>query len=335
MKTFKTIVVLLALIAFASLSVFASGIAEKMEKENNTAPIIETPAVSSLDKDDMISAFSYAYGYATTKGYLDQAVSISGAYWLKGIEDSFSLDDPLVPVEEMNDIVNQYIEEFYYAGLYEEVGEKKDLSTLAAPETLVDKFSYSYSLMNTIEYYYYNGLDILCDEFKEGAEEALWPSSNPAMTDDEVDRAINTYAEYLNEQYYAYMEELAVTNLAEAEAFLEDNKNTEGTVVLPSGNQMYFYTTNPEGESPLETDTVVVDYDLFLLDGQMYDSGTGVTFSLQSLIPGFTEAVTNMKTGEEALVYIHPAYGYGEYGTDSIAPNSLLIFRICLNSIVR
>ena len=131
------------------------------------------------------------------------------------------------------------------------------------------------------------------------------------------------------------MTELAKTNLEEAEAFLEGNKATEGVIILPSGNQMIIVSESEElGETPVSTDSVVVDYDLFLLDGNQYDSGTDVTFSLQSLIPGFVEAVTNMKVGQEAMIYIHPDYGYGETGSSSIAPNSLLIFRVNLKSIV-
>ena len=155
------------------------------------------------------------------------------------------------------------------------------------------------------------------------------------MTEEEITAAIDAYASYLDEEYEKYMTELAKTNLEEAEAFLEGNKATEGVIILPSGNQMIIVSESEElGETPVSTDSVVVDYDLFLLDGNQYDSGTDVTFSLQSLIPGFVEAVTNMKVGQEAMIYIHPDYGYGETGSSSIAPNSLLIFRVNLKSIV-
>ena len=40
-----------------------------------------------------------------------------------------------------------------------------------------------------------------------------------------------------------------------------------------------------------------------------------------------------MKVGQEAYVYIHPNYGYGESGSSTIEPNALLIFRINLKSI--
>ena len=61
--------------------------------------------------------------------------------------------------------------------------------------------------------------------------------------------------------------------------------------------------------------------------------GDNVTFDLQNLIPGFVEAVTNMKVGQECYVYIHPDYGYGEQNTGTIPPQSLLVFRIYLKGI--
>ena len=211
---------------------------------------------------------------------------------------------------------------------------KEDILLLPTPETLLDKFSYSYGVMNAIQLYYYNGLDITAPEFMEGAADALWENPEQLMTDEEMTAAIDAYAQYLDAAYEEYVAQLAKANLEEAEAFLEENKNTEGIVILPSGNQMIIISEEETlGATPVETDSVIVDYDLFLLDGNQYDAGTDVTFDLQSLIPGFVEAVTNMKVGQEAMVYIHPSFGYGETGTSSIEPNSLLIFRINLKSI--
>ena len=63
------------------------------------------------------------------------------------------------------------------------------------------------------------------------------------------------------------------------------------------------------------------------------DQGENVTFSLQSLIPGFTEAVKAMTVGDSIRAYIPPELGYGVNGTQTIEPNSLLIFDITLDSI--
>ena len=69
------------------------------------------------------------------------------------------------------------------------------------------------------------------------------------------------------------------------------------------------------------------------MDGTVMDQGDGVSFSLSSLIPGFTYAVEAMNVGDSVRAYIPPELGYGEMGTQTIEPNSLLIFDITLNSI--
>ncbi len=346
MKTVKTTAVLLMLVVFTVSSLFATGAKEIIEQENNqelVAEIVEETKedrihYGEVNKEDMYSSFSYAYGYVITKDLISQGISLNGAYWLRGIADVLEgSETPLIDTTEMSTIVDDYATNYYAAGLKDEPGDmltKDEILALAAPESLLDKFSYSYGVMYAIQLYYYNGLDITEPEFMEGAADALWENPNQIMTEDEMTAAINTYAEYLDKLYEEYVKELAASNLTAAEAFLEENKATEGIIILPSGNQMLIVSEAEElGATPTSTDSVVVDYDLFLLDGNQYDTGTDVTFNLQSLIPGFVEAVTNMKVGQEAYVYIHPNYGYGESGSSTIEPNALLIFRINLKSI--
>ena len=346
MKTVKTTAVLLMLVVFTVSSLFATGAKEIIEQENNQEIVTEVMEEIKEDrvhygivnKEDMYSSFSYAYGYAITKSLTSQGISLNGSYWLRGISDVLEGSaEPLVSTEDMSSVVDEYATNYYGAGLTAEPGlmlSKEDILLLPAPESLLDKFSYSYGVMYAIQLYYYNGLDITAPEFMEGAADALWENPDQLMTDEEMTAAIDAYAQYLDAAYEEYVAQLAKANLEEAEAFLEENKNTEGIVILPSGNQMIIISEEETlGATPVDTDSVVVDYDLFLLDGNQYDAGTDVTFDLQSLIPGFVEAVTNMKVGQEAMVYIHPSFGYGETGTSSIEPNSLLIFRINLKSI--
>ncbi|MGN1163278.1 MAG: FKBP-type peptidyl-prolyl cis-trans isomerase N-terminal domain-containing protein [Candidatus Ornithospirochaeta sp.] len=347
MNTLKRMVVLLALAALLSSVLFATGAKEIIEEgktvEEAVVTLVEEQTqervhYGTVDKEDMFSSFSYAYGYAITKTLTSQGISLNGAYWLRGIKDVLEFSEtPLVSTDAMSSVVDEYVNTFYAAGLTSDSGDMPSLDALAAltaPESLVDKFSYSYGAMYAIQLYYYNGLDITCGEFLEGAADAIWENENPQMTEEESEAAIEKYAAYLDEEYEKFLEELKKENLAAAEAFLESNKATEGVIILPSGNQMVITSEGEElGATPASTDSVVVDYDLFLLDGQQYDSGRDVTFSLSSLIPGFTEAVTNMRVGQEATVYIHPQYGYGESGTNTIEPNSLLVFRIALKAI--
>lgn len=148
-----------------------------------------------------------------------------------------------------------------------------------------------------------------------------------------VKNLIDAYVDKMAEDYMAWLEDLAAQNLSEAEAFLEDNASRPEVTVLPSGVQIEYTYDEEEGAVPSADDTVNVDYTLTLMDGTVMDQGDGVSFSLSSLIPGFTYAVEAMNVGDSVRAYIPPELGYGEMGTQTIEPNSLLIFDITLNSI--
>lgn len=365
MRTTKLIfVVLIAVLALAPLA--AQGAAEKIPalQKQGVLPVytaslvtddaltltddepilvpgssLSVPGYASVDRESLESRFSYAYGYMITSSLLSQNVSLEGAYWLKGIIDGYNYFSGsfLIAPEDMESYYNDYINNFYNAGLTSEVGallSREDLDALTAPDTLVGQFSYSYAMMITVQYYWMNGLDISLDEFLQGSAEALYLDEPQYMTTEEMESAINEYADILNAEYEEYIAALREENLKEAEEFLESYKETEGVVVLPSGDLLEMISSDEEpGAVPSETDTVIVDYELTLLDGTAVDSGEDISFPLTSLIPGFVEAVTYMHVGDEAVVYIHPDYGYGESGASSIEPNSLLIFHITLKGI--
>ena len=102
--------------------------------------------------------------------------------------------------------------------------------------------------------------------------------------------------------------QLKEENLREAEAFLSSN-----------------------------AEHVTVDYQLVTLDGQVMDSsyehGGGTQLSLSSTIEGFRSVLMDMREGEKVRAWIHPEYGYGQYGNGNIGPNQLLIFDIELVSV--
>jgi FKBP-type peptidyl-prolyl cis-trans isomerase len=345
--------VFLVLILALSLPVMATGAKEKLEEMTAEEAVIETvtveapaaeetsvlPSYGTVDLDSLESRFSYSYGYLITSSLLSQGVSINGAYWLRGFADGMDYfsGNFLISTDEMDGIINDYISNYYGAGLTGEVGAMptaEELASLEAPTDILDQFSYSYALVYAVQLYWMNGLDLATDTFQQGSAEALYLGSPLSLTEDEMNTTVNEYAEKLNQEYEEYVAQITEENLAAAEEFLEQNRENEGIIVLPSGDLLDIVSEDEElGATPVETDTVIVDYDLFLLDGTQMDSGTDVSFDLESLIPGFVEAVTNMKVGQEAYAYIHPDYGYGESGTSSIEPNSLLVFRIYLKGI--
>lgn len=115
-------------------------------------------------------------------------------------------------------------------------------------------------------------------------------------------------------------------------AFLEANKAKEGVVTLPSGLQ-YKIIAAGTGKTPLATDTVETNYKGTLIDGTEFDSsykrGQSVSFPVNGVIKGWTEALQLMKEGAKWELYIPSELAYGEQGAGQvITPNSTLVFEI-------
>ena len=87
-----------------------------------------------------------------------------------------------------------------------------------------------------------------------------------------------------------------------------------------------------EGTPPTRTDRVRVHYTGRLLDGTEFDSsvksGKPSDFQVQHLVNGLASAMTSLKPGAKAFVYIPPHLGYGGIKAGKIPPNSALIFEV-------
>ena len=120
-------------------------------------------------------------------------------------------------------------------------------------------------------------------------------------------------------------------NLAAGEQFLEENRSREGVVVLDSGVQ-YRIVEPGTGDSPTETDTVVVHYRGRLLNGSEFDSSHGrgqpAEFGVGQVIPGWQQALQLMPLGAKWEVWIPASLAYGSQGSGSIGPNETLHFDI-------
>ena len=144
---------------------------------------------------------------------------------------------------------------------------------------------------------------------------------------------MSDYMAQMQAEYEAYISELAQANLSAAEEFLSENAEADGVIATESGLQ-YEIVSEGDGAQPDADDTVTVTYTLRDINGNLLDQGENVDFALANLIPGFSETVSNMRVGGEAIAYVHPSLGYGESGAGSVEPNSLLIFDIQLHGIV-
>jgi FKBP-type peptidyl-prolyl cis-trans isomerase FklB len=92
------------------------------------------------------------------------------------------------------------------------------------------------------------------------------------------------------------------------------------------------------GKKPKATDTVTVHYRGTLIDGTEFDSsyrrGQPVSFPVNGVIPGWTEALQLMEEGTKWQIFIPSNLAYGERAAGpQIGPNATLIFEIELISI--
>ena len=149
-----------------------------------------------------------------------------------------------------------------------------------------------------------------------------------------VDEALMQEMQTFLNNYFTNLQTRTVEkNLKEGQAFLEENKKKPGVVTLPSGLQ-YKIIKDGSGEKPTKEDQVDVVYRGTLIDGTEFDNskdhGDTVTFSVDRVVPGFTEALTLMNEGSNWEVYIPAELGYGEHSRSPIKPNSVLIFELNL-----
>lgn len=99
-----------------------------------------------------------------------------------------------------------------------------------------------------------------------------------------------------------------------------------------SSGLFYNITVEGTGSRPQEYSTVEVKYKGYLLDGSVFDQGTGV-FSLTSVIEGWQIGIPLMREGGSAVFYIPSHLGYGDNELDDIPANSVLIFEVDLINI--
>ncbi len=125
----------------------------------------------------------------------------------------------------------------------------------------------------------------------------------------------------------------ASANLEKANAFLAGNANKDGVTVTASGLQYQVLEKGDGTFHPTANSTVEVHYHGELISGQKFDSSydrnSTISFPLDRVIPGWTEGMQYMKTGDKFRFFIPPNLAYGEAGAGGvIGPNEALIFDV-------
>lgn len=120
-------------------------------------------------------------------------------------------------------------------------------------------------------------------------------------------------------------------------AFLKKFDAQPGVVIKPSGLR-YKIIHNGYGKRPGPGDYVTVYYTGKLINGEVFDGtepGMPARFRVNTLITGWSEALTLMRVGDHWQLVIPANMGYGERGAgEMIPPNQTLIFDLKLEKVV-
>jgi len=118
-----------------------------------------------------------------------------------------------------------------------------------------------------------------------------------------------------------------------SELYIERMSTEPCVYALPSGLHIQVNRAVEEGVSIEPGQLFRADYEGTLPNGRMFDSsyarGRPLCMSSGDVIPGWTEALSLMRAGEEWEIFIPPALGYREFGSPpAVPPNMALRFRM-------
>jgi FKBP-type peptidyl-prolyl cis-trans isomerase FklB len=197
-------------------------------------------------------------------------------------------------------------------------------------------------LKNALDSFSYAlGLSIANFYKEQGVENINSVLVSKALNDVKTGKSMLNESE-INNAIISYIQDLKSRKAGpakkEGQAFLDSNKSKPGVVALPSGLQ-YRVVKEGTGPKPAASDRVKVHYHGTLINGKVFDSsidrGEPVTFAVNEVIPGWTEALQLMPVGSKWQIFIPSDLAYGDAGQGDILPGSTLIFDVELIEIVK
>ena len=255
-----------------------------------------------------VDTLSYAAGVANTRGlkpYLEQQMGI----------DSTQMKDFIRGLQTGIKAADDKKQTTYYTGV--QIGQQLS--------TMLDRFNYE--LVGNDSVKAINEDNFVAAFIAAAQEKGTLMDMDSAMSylNNNMERI---KAEYLAETYAEYK--------AENEKFLAENKQKENVLTTPSGLQ-YKILVEGKGEVPAEDATVKVHYKGTLIDGTEFDSSykrnEPVSFRVNQVIKGWTEALKMMPVGSKWQLFIPQELAYGARETGKIKPFSTLIFEVELISV--
>ena len=194
-----------------------------------------------------------------------------------------------------------------------------------------EKSKVSYAIGMTIGHnFQQQGIDVDDTVFLRGLKDAQ-SGGTTLLTMQEMQVTLKEFQQGMAAKQAKLRAGQALTNKLEGDAFLATNKNNPGVITLPDGLQ-YKVITAGTGAKPTSDATVTVNFRGTFIDGTEFDSsakaGHPMDIQANHVIPGWTEALTNMLTGSKWQLFIPSELAYSERGNRGIPPNAALLFDI-------
>ncbi len=146
---------------------------------------------------------------------------------------------------------------------------------------------------------------------------------SPAFTSDERSP--------LNDYLLGRLTKTAETEKELSAAYVREKSKEPNAVVTQSG-LVYRELMRGDGAQPTKDSTVKVQYVGTLRNGWVFDSsrqrGAPLETSLTGVIACWSEAIPMMKVGGKAAITCPPGLAYGDGGTGTIPPGSVLTFDV-------
>jgi FKBP-type peptidyl-prolyl cis-trans isomerase len=147
---------------------------------------------------------------------------------------------------------------------------------------------------------------------------------------------LNTWGPKINAFAQARVVKAAAAEKASSKAFLDAAAAEPGASRAASG-MVYRELTAGTGASPKATDKVRVNYRGTFMNGTEFDSSykrnMPAEFTLNGVIPCWTEGVQRMKVGGKSKLVCPSDIAYGDQGRPPIPPGATLVFEIELLAI--
>jgi FKBP-type peptidyl-prolyl cis-trans isomerase FkpA len=156
----------------------------------------------------------------------------------------------------------------------------------------------------------------------------------PSMSETEAQSVAKAFGDEFSARAKQHYDQVSAQNKQEGDAFLARNKSKPGVHVTADGLQ-YQIISQGTGPKPKAGDTVEVNYTGSFVNGKVFDSsdqhGSGpAKLSLDSVFPGFKEAMMMMPVGSHYKFVIPSDLAYGAQPQNGFPPDETLVFDVTL-----